>query len=662
MRQRLTICVWCLLWACSLMAVPAYPGWQTKTQPDGTTIEVRQNGDEFYHFYTNRAGDVVAQSADGYWRIVEAQPSPETIAMRRKASPMLKDRPRRVGSVNLAPRGLFILVNFKDSKFQSSNTQAEMNKMMNADTYTYNGAYGSARKYFIDQSGGKYVPVFDVVGPVTLSKNCSYYGKNDSNGNDMYPGDMVIEACKLADTQLGVDFTQYDNDNDGEIDFVCIIYAGKGEADGGATTTIWPHNWNIESAIYFGNCTYKEADCKVDGLYINDYACSGELNGKTGKRNSIGTLCHEFSHVLGLPDYYDTNYETNTTESRTPGRWDVMDNGSYNGDGNYPPNYSVHEKYFLGWYTPANLGDTPSLLTLNANGSAGYNAYQMNTANTLQTATKAGVNYYIENRQQTGWDTYIPGHGLVVWYVNYNTSAWYNNKPNNTAGSPRYTVISATGSKTGLGTNKDSYPGAGNKTSVTIAGKPLTGIAEANGAVSLVYIQDPQSLQWNYEVAYEHCTVSSESGVVKKGATLTLTVVPAEGYAINSAEHIEITMGGKDLAYGVDFTYSANTLTIPAVAGNLEIYIMPGLMPAKPYTVSWMADGEVIEEQHYAADEALRLPTAAVVACEGMTFIGWTAQANFYDPFATPDDLFTSAETQKVNGNVTYYAVYKQRP
>ena len=99
-----------------------------------------------------------------------------------------------------------------------------------------------------------------------------------------------------------------------------------------------------------------------------------------------------------------------------------------------------------------------------------------------------------------------------------------------------------------------------------------------------------------------------------------------------------------------------------SVAGNLEIYIMPGLMPAKPYTVSWMADGEVIEEQHYAADEALRLPTAAVVACEGMTFIGWTAQANFYDPFATPDDLFTSAETQKVNGNVTYYAVYKQRP
>lgn len=660
MKSKLIISALALLSAISLFAVPAYRGWQTKTQPDGTTIEVQLNGDEFYHYYTNRAGQVVTCDEQGYWTIVEQQPSSATISARRKASPMMQTRPHRVGKINLAPRGLFILVNFKDSKYQSSNTQAEMNKMMNADTYTYNGAYGSARKYFIDQSHGAYTPTFDVVGPVTLSKNCSYYGKNDSEGNDMYPGDMVIEACKLADTQFDVDFTQYDNDHDGYVDFVYIIYAGKGEADGGAASTIWPHNWNIESAIYFGNCTYKKEECKVDGLYIDNYACSGELNGHNGSRNGIGTLCHEFGHVLGLPDYYDTQYGSNHENARTPDDWDIMASGSYNGDGNYPPNYSAHEKYFFGWNTPTNLGNTPNLLTLNANGTSDYISYQLNTANTLQSATQEGVNYYIENRQQSGWDTYLPGHGLLVWYVNYSADAWSKNVPNNTAGSPRYTVISATGNKTGLGTAKDPFPGTNNVQTITIAGKPLSNITETNGAISLIYVKKPNTDEWNYEVAYEHCTVSSESGTVKKGEKLQLTIVPDAGYILNDATHFEVEMGGKALTFGSDFTYEGTTFTIPTVTADVEMYVMPGLIPAKDYTVYWIADGDTIQTQEYYANDALTLPAEeTIVTCEGLQFIGWTAIENFYDPFATPADLFNTSNDQKVTANVSYFAVYK---
>lgn len=660
MKSKLIISVLALLSAASLFAVPAYRGWQTKTQPDGNTIEVQLNGDEFYHFYTNRAGQVVTCDEQGYWTIVEQQPSSATISARRKASPMMQTRPHRVGKINLAPRGLFILVNFKDSKYQSSNTQEEMNKMMNADTYTYNGAYGSARKYFIDQSHGAYVPTFDVVGPVTLSKNCSYYGKNDSEDNDMYPGDMVVEACKLADTQFDVDFTQYDNDHDGYVDFVYIIYAGKGEADGGAASTIWPHNWSISSAIYFGNCTYKKEDCKVDGLYIDNYACSGELNGHDGSRNGIGTLCHEFGHVLGLPDYYDTKYGSNHDNARTPDDWDIMASGSYNGDGNYPPNYSAHEKYFFGWNTPINLGNTPNLLTLNANGTSGYNSYQLNTANILQSATQEGVNYYIENRQQSGWDTYLPGHGLLVWYVNYNADAWSQNVPNNTAGSPRYTVISATGNKTGLGTAKDPFPGTNSVKTTTIAGKPLSNITETNGAISLIYVKNPNSDEWNYEVAYEHCTVSSESGMVKKGEKLQLTIIPDKGYILNDATHFEVEMGGKALTFGSDFTYEGTTFTIPAVTADVEIYVMPGLIPAKDYTVYWIADGDTIQTQEYYANDALVLPAEeTVVTCEGLQFIGWTEIANFYDPFVTPADLFNTSNDQKVTANASYFAVYK---
>lgn len=660
MKSKLIISVFALLSAASLFAVPAYRGWQTKVQPDGTTIEVQLNGDEFYHFYTNRAGQVVTCDEQGYWTIIEQQPSSATIAARRNASHMMQSQPRRVGNINLAPRGLFILVNFQDSKYRSSNSQEEMNKMMNADTYTYNGAYGSARKYFIDQSHGTYTPTFDVIGPVTLSKNCAYYGTNDSQGNDKYPGDMVIEACKLADTQFDVDFTQYDNDHDGCVDFVYIIYAGKGEADGGAASTIWPHNWNLQSAIYYGNCTYNWSDCQVDGLYINNYACSGELNGQTGTRNGIGTLCHEFGHVLGLPDYYDTNYDSNYKNARTPGDWDIMDSGSYNGNGNYPPNYSTHEKYFFGWYTPTNLGNTPNSLTLNASGTSDYNSYQLNTANTLQAATEAGINYYIENRQQSGWDTYLPGHGLIVWYVNYNTNIWSQNAPNNTAGSPRYTVISASGNKTGLGTAKDPFPGTNKVKTTTIAGKPLSSITENNGAISLIYIKDPNSDEWNYEVAYEHCKVSSESGQVKSGEKLQLTIVPDEGYILNDANHFEVEMGGKALTFGSDFTYEGTTFTIPAVTADVEMYIMPGILPAKDYIVYWIADGDTIQTQEYYANDVLTLPAEeTVVTCEGMQFIGWTEFANFYDPFATPADLFKTSNEQKVTANVSYFAVYE---
>ena len=667
MKSKLIILAACILSATSLIAVPAYRGWQTKTQPDGTTLEVRLNGDEYYHYYTNRAGEVVKADADGYWQVVEQQPTQETIAARRAKSPMMRSGAKKVGGINLAPRGLFILVNFKDASFKSSNTTAQMDSMMNAVNYTYNGAFGSARKYFIDQSNGAYKPIFDVVGPVTLTKNTSYYGKDGSDeGDDQKAADMIVEACKLADTEFNVDFTKYDNDNDGNIDFVYVIYAGKGQADGGATTTIWPHNWDIESAIYYGYCSYSKSQTKVDGLYINNYACSGELNGQTGARNGIGTLCHEFSHVLGLPDYYDTNYGTNYDDGRTPNEWDLMDSGSYNGDGLCPPNYSIHEKYTFGWATPVNPGANGKRLTLYAAGAEGYNAYQINTSGTLQAATYEGVNYYIENRQKTGWDTHLPGHGMLVWYVNYSSTAWDDNEPNNTAKSPRYTLISASGNKTNIGlsdsnADADPYPGTKSKTTWnSISAKPVTNITESSdGVISCIYIKAPVE-GWTYTVVSENCTVSSADGTVNKGAQLQLTIIPMNGYVINSSSHLDVTMGGTTLTWGTDFTYENNTLTIPAVTGDVEVLVIPGTTTAKPYTVQWYADGELMEEQGYEANEALQLPSMEIVACEGLTFAGWTAQAEYYDPFALPEDLFTSADGKTVTTNLVFYAIYKE--
>lgn len=528
MNCRILFSALALATAISINAVPAYRGWQTKTQPDGSTIEVQQNGDEVYHYYTNRAGDIVRKDAEGYWRVAEAQPTAETIRARRAKAH--RAPVRRVGGINLAPRGLFILVNFSDTKYQAGNTHAQMDSMMNAVNYTYGNAVGSARKYFIDQSNGKYTPTFDVVGPVTLSKKYSYYGANDDDGNDMYPGDMVVEACQLAKSQYNVDFTQYDNDNDGEIDFVYIIYAGKGEADGGSENTIWPHNWDIESAIYYGNCTYTAAQAKVDGLAINNYACSGELSGTSGDRNGIGTLCHEFGHVLGLPDFYDTDYGSNYKNARTPGDWDIMDSGSYNGDGDCPPNYSAFEKYYFGWTTMINPGTDGQQLTLYPAGDARYQAYQVNASGALQAAATEGLNYYIENRQQTGWDKYLPGHGMLVWYVDYKQSVWDENAPNNTASYPRYTLASATGYTTNIGSAKDPFPGTGNKTNWTgVSDKPLKDIREQNGVVTLTYLDVflGYTVNWVADGETIESKVYEQAGMPLQMPTATVT--PCEG-------------------------------------------------------------------------------------------------------------------------------------
>ena len=568
-RKRIaTLFMLCII-ATASYAVPARPGWQTKTQPDGTTIEVRLTGDEFYHYWQDRNGNVVKCDSLGYWRVVESQPTPATIKARRQASRMLQSRPNKaVGSVNLAPRGLVILVNFNNSKFANANNQAAMNELMNSDNYTYNGATGSVRQFFSDQSDGQYTPDFDVIGPVTLSENVAHYGSNDASGNDVLPGDMVVEACSIANASYGVDFTQYDNDGDGEVDFVYLIYAGKGEADGGADNTIWPHNWDLESAYYYDNCTYNKNERRFDGKYINNYACSGELSG-AGARTGIGTIAHEFGHVIGLPDLYDIDYGQNSEDEATPGAWHIMDGGSYNNDGKTPPNYTIYDKYFLGWKTPTNPGATAQTLTLQAAGTDGYNAYQITSGNSLLAATNTTTAYYIENRQQSGWDAYLPGHGLVIWKIMYSQSVWEANGPNDTDGTIRYAVVSASGKTTGIGTGADPFPGTKSVTRWEgVSGKPLLDITESGGVITLTYIDNAacHSVLTNGTA----CTITPSSDCVANGATLTANIIPTDAsYDITS---VSVKLGATTLTKDTHYTLSNNnqfiTIKGTAITGN----------------------------------------------------------------------------------------------
>lgn len=499
MKRILFLFVACVF-AIAANAVPARPVWSTVVQSDGTTIEVRTIGDEYYHYTINRDGQQVRE-VNGMYEVVGEAPTPE-VAKARRAKSVARRQRKDVGTEPYpAPRGLLILANFSDVKFNSGNSKAVMDSLINAKNCTVNSGYGSAAQYFKDQSNGQYQPVFDVVGPVTLSKTQYYYGQNVGNskdGDDKYATDAVIEACILANNQ--VNFADYDWNNDGYVDFVYVIYAGKGAADGGGMNTIWPHNWSIQGQIQYAAdypdevfTNYTKAQTKLDGKYLDNYAMSQEIDGQTGERAGNGTFCHEFGHVIGLPDFYDTSYGDNYYNSTTPNEWDVMDGGAYNGNGHCPPNYSAWEKYFMGWITPQNLGSNGAKLTLYPNGTEQYNTYQINAAGKLQTATTEGLNYYIECRQRTGWDTNLPAAGMLIWKVNFNANLWVKNEPNlSDHGDPHYTLAIPSGTEIGSDYGSKNVWPYSNKTSWSgVSGKPLKDISKSGSNITLIYIEEP---------------------------------------------------------------------------------------------------------------------------------------------------------------------------
>ncbi|MBR0296218.1 MAG: M6 family metalloprotease domain-containing protein [Paludibacteraceae bacterium] len=626
----------------TLFAVPAYRGWQQRTLSDGSTITVRLVGDEFYHFWETEDGKIATMQDDGTFVVTsDNRPTAKKIAKLRKASPMYKTTtPRKVGGHNMAPRGLVILVNFSDVSFNSANSQSAMNDLMNSTNYTHNSASGSVREYFRAQSNGQYVPDFDVVGPVTLANTRASYGGNTSSqqGSDTDPAQMIVDACKAVDAS--VNFATYDNDNDGEIDFVYVIYAGYGEADGGPTESIWPHNWYVSSGAGY--------TCYLDGKKLDNYACSGELNYSDDTRTGIGTIAHEFGHVIGLPDYYDTDYGTNDDNGVTPYKWSIMDQGSYLNGGRTPPNYSVFDKYYMGWITPKFLAkDEKKNVTLT---TAYDDGYQITGGASRVAYTNTNTVYYIENRQKSGWDAYIPGSGMLVWQVKYSQSVWNNNQPNNTAGSPRYTIVPADGKTTNFGRNaSDAFPTSSVTTYTPFTGCELTEIAKSGSNITFKYNGGQE--KWSYALAGDHCTYPAD-GEVDFNAALSLTITPASGYTLADAACWEVTMGATTLTYGTDFTYNAstNTFNIPSVTGDVEIYVYGG----RP--VTWMANGSEFTTNMSIGDK-ITLPATNPSDCSGSggkKFVGWCTDSSYENATTAP----SFAKTGDAYSVATYYAVY----
>ena len=419
---------------------------------------------------------------------------------------------RRNGNGDM--RGLVILAEYSNLGFQPENDRDGFDSLMNAVNYTYNNATGSVRKYYADQSNGLFDMQFDVVGPVLLPHEMAYYGTDvdtDAGDYDQYSADLVMDACFIADSVWNVDFSQYDRDGDGVIDFVFIIYAGYGQADGGASTTIWPHEWDIEAVLAFGYTNQSEYYCDydpntgiihgenlpvLDGCTLMSYACSNERRRSGGVRNGIGTACHEFGHVLGLPDHYLTTYDPPMEDAgEEPYNWSVMSHGSYNNNGRTPPNLSVFDEYTLGWITPEQLSGYRSV-TMPADGQT-YYAY---TDGTLS-ATSPDTIWYFENRQCSGWDEYLPGWGMLVWRVVYNEEDWNDNAINDY--STRLALQSADGvSKPhysgGAGSQPGvPFPGSANvKSYQPVGGCQLTNIStNTDNSASFIFGSGPTDLE-----------------------------------------------------------------------------------------------------------------------------------------------------------------------
>lgn len=495
------------------MAIPAKSGLTAFSQPDGSVINIRIVGDEHGHMTYSESGKLLIEvdghleyasfDKEGYpvasgilasnanetrvskmniqsqagiekWAEMMTSNRNKRLEKLMSKSALRKAATRAEGEVEegewgedggqVVPKNfgrydvtfpvigeqkaLVVLVEYQDFSFEYGDFDY-FNRMLNEEGFSDFGSLGSARDWFVYNSNGNFLPDFDVYGPVTLPHDREYYGGNDGFGNDKRAHEMAIDACNILNAE--VDFSQYDRDGNGVIDNVFIFFAGKGEHDSGIKNAVWPHSWDLSIAL-------PDEEYIYDGVKLDRYACTCEFPSGYKRPDGIGTFVHEFSHVIGLPDLYVTTY----TQGFTPGEWSVLDQGPYNNDRLTPPNYSSFEKGALGWleFLPLEEGaiELSDLATTNV-------AYALPTENPNEF-------YFFENRQQLGNDEFIPGHGMLVWHVDYDEMLWEANTVNNKANHQHVDLIEADNVKSNSTRAADVFPGPKNITSFTFDTKP----------------------------------------------------------------------------------------------------------------------------------------------------------------------------------------------
>lgn len=425
----------------TLVAAPARQGTIYLTQPDGTTFAASLRGDEFVKILTTVQGNAIIQDEEGWYCYayyddqghkansgfrVNDPTVPASIISTSRYIPYQTlsqiGRSKRLASYeafrsiddkaltragNVVHHGVIILAGFNDVPFKYP--ASDFVDMLTKPGYDAKGAYGCALDYFNDQYEGKEEFSFAITTTtVTLPQNMAYYGKNDDDGDDQHPAELIRDACLLADEQI--DFSQYAQD--GTVEFVYVFFAGNDEAQGGGDNCVWSHSWSLAGA---------GIELELDGVKIDRYACCSELfllyssNGSAREEMAgIGTFCHEFGHILGLPDFYDTDYEK--SGGRDKGLWgtSLMDSGNYNNNGVTPPYFNCIERAILGISDPLPLPE----------GKVGITPVQQNTFYyySIYNLEEKNEFYMFECRDGSKWDKYIGGKGMLVYHIDMSSN------------------------------------------------------------------------------------------------------------------------------------------------------------------------------------------------------------------------------------------------
>ena len=465
-------------WAAKAESIPV----QVR-QADGSVITVILRGDEHINWYTTLDGVLLVQGADNNYYIGKVEKSGNLIATQQLAHEALtrsqaernliakQDKEKFFAYVNKiaeesenaydnspltrgpivdsgyggvpyfphtgSPKALVILAEFQDTTFTIQDTKKVFtNYLMNEDhfsdtRYGQNQNYKGVRGYFKDCSYGKFTPEFNVVGPVKLPREQTYYGEGDDNIEA-----LMEDACSAIDNI--VNFADYDANNDGMVDLVYVIYAGHSANYGGnKVTDIWPKSGTVNTTN-----TY-------DGKRIRRYGVSNELTGKENKKkekekiNGIGLFCHEFSHTLGLPDIYALDKEAKNQNDQGMEFWDLMDGGTEVRGGRVPTSYLAWEREVMGWMKIDELKDSCNIKNLKSidNGGKAYKIVNPNDSNeyiVLQSIQK-GPWYQ-------GWRDGTYGKGLLAYRISYpSNKVNVFDFPNNVKGKPRVIPIPADG-------------------------------------------------------------------------------------------------------------------------------------------------------------------------------------------------------------------------
>ncbi len=443
-----------LLVSAYLWAVPAQHIRREVRLVDGTTVMATLYGNPHFSWMLTDDGVVLQESEEQPGCFVRTSLSQSEAGQRMAAlsESHHKRSPRHIGSQNTAPLPAVgspkipvLLVSFADEDFTVAETDEGVrefydlycNGTRDGKMYTGHKSRGSIRDYFIEQSDSIFQPEFVIIGPVKLSNNYAYYGKNQGSSKDPNYTKFTSEAVNLAVENFDIDWLGlFDNRNKGQVDIVFYLFAGLGEANSGETDRIWAKEMTNSTT--------------VNNIRFATSACTGELRpGADGKvqMDGIGIMCHELSHALGMPDFYDTSYKAFGMDV-----WSLMDYGCYGSNGYCPCAYTAYERDFMGWQNLEVLEKSQKNITLQpvALGGKGYK---------INHPTNANEYYILENRQRVAADLGICqyGHGLQVTHVDYNSSKWNNNSVNTDASHQRMTLIAANNRYIGTSRNDATW-------------------------------------------------------------------------------------------------------------------------------------------------------------------------------------------------------------